>query len=115
VCSVLTKLKEKGLVWDEAQGNANLTLLKEPHEETLLVTLSRYPEVLESAALGKDPQQLANYLRELANAFHTYYNEHRVLVDHADLRNARLNLSLAVRQVLHNGLQLLGVSAPEAM
>ncbi|MBK7541258.1 MAG: arginine--tRNA ligase [Candidatus Competibacteraceae bacterium] len=115
VCSVLRQLREKGLSRDEARGNANLGLLVEPHEELLLVALSRYPEVVEAAALAHEPHQLAHYLRELANAFHTYYNEHRVLVTDDALRDARLNLSVATRQIIKNGLSLLGVSAPEVM
>ncbi len=115
VCSVLRQLREKGLSRDEARGNAHLALLVEPHEESLLVALSRYPEVVEAAALSHEPHQLAHYLRELANAFHTYYNEHRVLVPDDALRDARLNLSLATRQIIKNGLTLLGVSAPEVM
>jgi arginyl-tRNA synthetase len=115
VCSVLARQREKGWSWDEARGDANLERLTETHEEALLVALSRYPEVLEAAALNHEPHQLAHYLRELANAFHTYYNEHKVLVEDPALRAARLNLSLAVRQVIRNGLLLLGVSAPEVM
>jgi len=115
VCSVLTRLQENGLVWDAARGIAHLHRLTEDHEQALLVALARYPEVLETAALHYEPHQLAHYLRELANAFHTYYNEHRVLVEDAALRDARLSLSLAVRQIIRNGLTLLGVSAPEAM
>jgi len=115
VSSVLKQLREKGLPRDEARGQAHLALLSEPHEEALLVALSRYPEIVEIAALDHEPHQLAHYLRELANAFHTYYNEHRVLVDDDALRDARLNLSLATRQVISNGLALLGVSAPEVM
>ena len=115
VSSVLKQLREKGLPRDEARGQAHLALLSEPHEEALLVALSRYPEIVEMAALGHEPHQLAHYLRELANAFHTYYNEHRVLVDDDALRDARWNLSLATGQVIRNGLALLGVSAPEVM
>ncbi len=115
VCSVLTRLREKGWSRDEARGTANLQQLTESQEEALLVALSRYSEVLEAAALHHEPHQLAHYLRELANAFHTYYNEHKVLVEDDALRDARLNLSLAVRQVIRNGLLLLGVSAPEVM
>lgn len=115
VCSVLGKLAEKGLSCETAQGLDHLALLTETHEETLLVALSRYPECVESAALNQEPHQLAQYLRDLATAFHVYYNEHRVLVDEADLRSARLVLSLAVRQVIRNGLALLGVTAPEVM
>ena len=115
VSSVLRQLCDKGLSRDEARGRANLALLTEPHEETLLMALSRYPEVVETAALAHEPHQLAHYLRELATAFHAYYNEHRVLVPDDALRDVRLNLSLATRQVIKNGLKLLGVSAPEVM
>jgi arginyl-tRNA synthetase len=115
VCSVLRQLREKGLPRNEARGRDHLALLTEPHEEALLIALARYPEVVEAAALNHEPHQLAQYLRELANAFHSYYNEHRVLVSEDGLRDARLNLSLATRQVIRNGLGLLGVAAPEAM
>jgi arginyl-tRNA synthetase len=77
--------------------------------------LGRYPELLEQAALGQEPHLLAHYLRELANGLHTYYNAHQFLVDDDALRDARLKLILATRQVLKNGLNLLGVSAPERM
>ena len=69
----------------------------------------------EAAALNEEPHQLTHYVRDLANEFHTYYNAHQFLVDDAGLRDARLKLILAVRQVLRNGLNLLGVSAPESM
>jgi len=115
ISSVLKQLHDKGFSRDEARGLAHLGRLTESHEEALLVALSRYPEQVEMAALAHEPHQLAHYLRELANAFHTYYNEHRVLVDDDALRDARLNLSLATGQVIRNGLALLGVSAPEVM
>ena len=115
VSSVLRQLRDKGWSRDEARGRANLMLLTEPHEEALLAALSRYPEIVEVAALSHEPHQVAHYLRELATAFHAYYNEHRVLVSDDALRDVRLNLSLAVRQVLRNGLALLGVTAPEVM
>ena len=115
ICSVMRQLHEKGLSHDPARGQAQMALLVEPHEEVLLVALSRYSEVVETAALNHEPHQLAHYLRDLANAFHTYYNEHRVLVSDDELRDARLNLSVATRQVIKNGLALLGVSAPEVM
>ncbi len=115
ICSVLGQLQEKGLARDEGRGHAHLHLLTEPHEQALLYTLSRYPELVEAAALCHEPHQIAHYLRELANEFHVYYNAHQFLVDADALRDARLNLILAVRQVLRNGLALLGVSAPESM
>ena len=115
VISVMRQLQEKRLDWDRTAGNAALAGLHEEHELELMIKLSRYPEVLESAALGHEPHQLTHYLRELANDFHTYYNAHTFLVDDSALRNARLNLIEATRQVIANGLGLLGVSAPDAM
>ena len=85
------------------------------HEQALLTALSRYGELVEASALNKEPHQLCQYLRELANDFHTYYNAHQFLVADERLRDARVKLILAVRQVLRNGLNLLGVSAPESM
>ena len=115
VCSVLRQLDEKGLDHDEKQGLANLSQLTEGHEQALLTRLARYPEILEAAALTHEPHQLAHFLRDLANEFHTYYNAHQFLVDDAALRDARLCLIRAVRMVIANGLGLLGVSAPESM
>ncbi len=115
ICSVFRQLEEKGIGRDERQGEAQLHRLVESHEQVLLAALSRYPEVVEAAALSHEPHQLVHYLRELANYFHSYYNAHQFLVEDVGLRNARLNLVSATRQVLANGLNLLGVSAPEAM
>ena len=115
VHSVLRQLKEKGFARDITRGNANLAKLTETHEQELLAALARYPETLETAALAHEPHQLAYFLREIANAFHTYYNTHTFIVDDDALRDARLNLIDATRQVLANGLTLLGVSAPEIM
>jgi len=115
VCSALRKLEEKGWQYDSAEAQQQLSLLTTSHEQSLLTSLSRYPEVIETAALAHEPHQLCHYLRDLANDFHTYYNEHKILVDESPLRNARLALSLATRQVIANGLGLLGVSAPESM
>ncbi|HHH13216.1 MAG TPA: arginine--tRNA ligase, partial [Thiolapillus brandeum] len=97
------------------EGVANLERLTEKHEQALLKTLSRYPEVVEAAALHEEPHLLTHYLRELANDFHTYYNAHPFLVEDEALRDARIKLILAVREVVRNGLGLLGVSAPESM
>jgi arginyl-tRNA synthetase len=113
--SVHRQLKEKGLAHDPSNGDRNLTRLTEPHELALIERLARYPEVVEAAALAYEPHQLAYYLRELAYDFHTYYGAHTFLVDAAAVRDARLNLISAARQVIANGLALLGVSAPESM
>ncbi|MDX1487017.1 MAG: arginine--tRNA ligase [Acidiferrobacterales bacterium] len=115
VCSVFRQLQDKALKHDRANGDRHLHLLNEEHERQLLTTLARYPDVVEGAALVHEPHQLCHYLRELANDFHTYYNAHTFLVDRADLRDARLNLIDATRQVIANGLGLLSVSAPASM
>lgn len=115
VCSVLRQLADKGLTHDMANGNANLSLLIEEHEQTLMNRLARYPEMLQAAAASFEPHNVAHYLRELAYDLHSYYNTHMFLVDDAKLRDARLNLIIATRQVIANGLGILGVSAPEKM
>ena len=115
VCSVLRQAGEKGFAVDLEQGLQQLERLDSEHEQILLTELSKYPEMVESAAANLEPHLIAGWLRELANAFHTYYNAHQFLVDDADLRNARLALSVATRQVLKNGLNLLGLGAPESM
>ena len=115
IASVLRQMQDKGLQWDAAKGEENLFRLNEGHEDALMVNLSRYPELVETAAINHEPHLLAHYLRDLANDFHTYYNAHQFLVDDEDLRNARLNLIQATRQTIANGLKLLGVSAPDSM
>jgi arginyl-tRNA synthetase len=94
---------------------ADMAPLGSEHELALLQRLGDYPETLESAARDLAPHAVAFYLRELAAEFHSYYNSTRVLVEEEPLRLARLALVTAVRQVLRNGLALLGVSAPEKM
>jgi arginyl-tRNA synthetase len=115
VCSVLRQMREKGFEHDEARGRASLDRLSEPHEQALLATMSRYPEVIEMAAQQRAPHALVHYLRELATDFHAYYNAHQFLVADESVRDARVTLIRGVRQVICNGLCLLGVSAPEAM
>jgi arginyl-tRNA synthetase len=115
VASVMKQLAARGLSFDRAQGLAAATHLGGVHEQAVLHTLTRYPEVLEQAALNRAPHALVHYLRDLANVFHTYYNAEQFIVEDAALRNARLALVLGVQQVVRNGLTLLGVSAPESM
>ncbi|MBT8421396.1 MAG: arginine--tRNA ligase [Gammaproteobacteria bacterium] len=115
VCSLMEKLDGRALDWDATASLSGLDRLIESQELKLLRTLSRYPEVVESAALAYEPHQLAFFLRELATDFHAYYNAYTFLVDDATLRNARLALAMATRHVLKNGLAFLGVSAPESM
>ena len=115
VASVFRQLEEKSLAWDQTSGLDNLALLGEIHEKALMSTLSKYPEIIELAANNRAPQHLVHYLRDLANEFHTYYNAHQFIVDEEKLRNARLALISATKQVIANGLGVLGVSAPESM
>lgn len=115
VCSVMRQLQAKGLAHDRARGEAAVACLNLPIEVELARQIGQFPELVLRAALACEPHQLVHYLRELAGQFHAYYNGHQFLVDDAKLRDARLNLILAVRQVLANGLRLLGVSAPESM
>ena len=115
VCSLMRQAAEKGYAYDQANGLANLNLLDDEASQALTVELSRYAEVVETAAETLEPHLISIYLRELANAFHTWYHATPVLVDNAATRDARLALSAATRQVLANGLDLLGVSAPESM
>ena len=111
ICSVLAQ-------WGGDIGNladARLDTLSETHEAALLQRLSEFPEVVQEAARELAPHMVANYLKELAGDLHSYYNAQQFLVDDEAVRLARLALIAATRQVLHNGLQLLGVSAPEKM
>lgn len=115
VASVMKQLAARELTFDRADGLASVGLLTGSHEQAVLNSLARYPEALEQSAVNRAPHTLVHYLRELANALHTYYNAEQFIVSDAKLRNARLALVLGVQQVLRNGLTLLGVSAPESM
>ena len=93
----------------------DLSPLVAPREASLMAKIADYPDVLKKAAEELGPHQIAFYLRDLAGELHSYYNAERVLVDDAALKEARLALLLATRQVLANGLELIGVSAPSRM
>ena len=115
VASVMKQLAARGLSFDRDAGLAAAAMLDDAHEQAVLSSLTRYPEVLEQAAVNRAPHALVHYLRDLANHFHTYYNAQAFIVGETALRNARLALVLGVQQVLRNGLTLLGVSAPLSM
>lgn len=114
ICSVLAKAPQP-LADEETLGAADLSLLDAPTEAALMLKLAAYPDMLARAAEDFAPHDVAFYLRDLAGAFHTYYNAERVLVEDAKLATARMALLAATRQVLRNGLSLLGVSAPRSM
>ena len=113
ICSVKRQCADKG--FSVSAQDANLSRLDNAHEQALVKQLGLFPERVESAAIRREPHLVANYLRELANQFHSWYNAHQFLVDDVELRDARLALASAVGQVLRNGLSLMGVSAPEKM
>jgi arginyl-tRNA synthetase len=115
IASVFRQLDEKILTFEEDSGKRNLTLLKSTKEKNIMSLLSRFPEIIELSANNRAPHNLAQYLRDLATEFHSYYNDSTFIVDESDIRNARLVLIKSTQIVLGNGLKLLGVSAPEAM
>ena len=113
ICSVFRQANEKEIELDH--GQANLSLLTEGIEKNIIKELSRYKSVLESSAIQYEPHQLAYYLRDLSTHFHSYYNACKFIVEDKHLTQARLSLIHATRQILINGLSILGVSAPESM
>ena len=126
VCRVLDKLAASGLIVDDAVGAQQQHLLTAPAEEEVIKLLAAYPATLLRAATGYEPHVLTNYLKELAALFHGWYDSNRILPlsltsgetptqAELDMMQARLRLSKAVRQVLANGLGLLGLSAPSSM
>ncbi len=117
ICSVLAQAKEKGFSVPTADEVAQMDLgaLSDKNAQALIARISEFPETLSVAAKECAPHTLCFYLKDLAGDFHAFYNAERVLVDDDKTRNARLALLLAARQVLRNGLDLLGISAPEKM
>jgi len=115
ICSVLNQAKDKSLTFDQDIAFNNLHLLTEKEEFKLIGTIGRYKDLLLKAAINYEPHALTNYLRDLATDFHSYYNNQQFLVDDPALRNARLALIFAARQIIANGLKLVGVGAPEKM
>jgi arginyl-tRNA synthetase len=115
IARVFRKAGESQMNWNPDNGRANLGELTATQEKSLMSAMSRYPEILELAAKNRAPQTLVHYLRDLVSDFHSSYNAHKVLVDDAGLRDARLTLYIAVKTVVANGLAILGVSAPEEM
>ncbi len=113
ICSVKRQCDEKGL--SLSLQVANLNRLENSHEQQLIKQLGLYPDRVQDAAMRREPHIVVNYLRDLANQFHSWYNAHQFIVDDGELRDARIALASAVCQVLKNGLNLMGVAAPEKM
>ena len=115
IASVLRQLKEQSLYYDKENGSSNLDLLSTKKERNLMVGLSKYSEVINTAAKNRSPHSLAQYLRDLANEFHSYYNDSTFIVNDENLRDARLSLIIATQIIISSGLELLGVSSPSSM
>jgi len=114
LASVARQAEEKGYSWSLADTDC-LTQLNTDQEQTLLNLLARFPEVVKKAARELEPHQIAQYLRDLAAAMHSWYNANQFLVEDKQVRTARLMLAAATRRVLAKGLDLLGVTAPDSM
>lgn len=114
-CSVWRQLSEQNLSWDKTNGLKHLKLLDTDQEKNLMSHLSRYAETIEKSALKQEPHQVAHYLYECANYFHSYYNAHKFIVNDGNLRDARLCLMKATQQIIGNGLHILGLTKPEKM
>jgi arginyl-tRNA synthetase len=115
ISSLRCELAERGLAHDAVRGRDSLELLSEPEEHALARGLSAFPAVLEQSARSRAPHLLVQYLRGLAADVHVYHRAHRVAVDDARRRDARVSLVFAAQIVLRRGASLLGLSAPEVL
>ena len=124
ICRVLDKLKEAGYQFDQKLSKSSQELLGDK-EGAVIKVLAAYPDAVKKAATSREPHILTNYLKDLASVFHGWYNDERILpkslsdgtvgVDELALMQARLRVSLAVKQVIANGLSLLNITAPTSM
>ena len=112
ICNILKYAEEMGT---KSSGEPNLTLIKKDEELSLIKSLIHFPETVMNALENLEPQTVAGYLQWTATEFHKFYSKHRVVTDDKELTAARLFLVSAVRTVLANGLEILGISQPEKM
>jgi arginyl-tRNA synthetase len=118
IASVLRHAESQGMLPADAvlkAGSVNFGLLTQPEEIALVKMLLDFPETVDSACFGFEPQRITTYLHDVATAFHKFYHEHRVVTPDQDLSLARLALCQASKRVLANGCKILGISAPERM
>ena len=115
ISSILRKVRDERVLYTDPADSDGAHTLAEAEEVALIRQLGDYPEIIERSGRLMEPHRVTFYLMDLASAFHTYYNKHRVISDDPNVTGARLYLVQAVRQVIRNGLALLGVSAPERM
>src|SRR5207244_2947066 len=111
----MSKRRGEFVLMEELLGEVDLSPLRAGEELAIIKRLVQYPEVVKGAAHALEPHRLAYWLQELAGGFHPYYKTHRVIQDDRRLMHARLALCAGVGRVIRNGLELLGVSAPESM
>ena len=111
ICSVLRKSD----VQEDKLNKCDLALLDSDKEVEIQKMLKQYPALIERAALSSEPHLICYYLKDLASIFHSYYNSEKFLVENQDLMNSRLYLLMGVKQVISNGLSVLGISAPQEM
>jgi arginyl-tRNA synthetase len=114
ICSIVRMAHERGIALP-VYADCDLSVLNEPEEKTLIKLLVRYPETIYGAAKSLEPHRITFYLNELAGIFHSYYNKNKVISENDQLTAARMFLIKAIRIVLQNALEILGVSAPEKM
>lgn len=115
ICSVLRAWAEKDGGDVAALKDVDLSALESPQAQALMLQLAKYPAMLTAASADFAPHDVTFYLRDLAASYHSYYDAERILVDDDAVKKARLALVAATAQVLHNGLAVLGVSAPASM
>jgi len=114
LCAILRKAAKEGIE-REPVDTVNISLLQEADELNLLKSMSTFPLVIENGALELAPHKVIFYLIELAGRFHSYYNRHKVITDNAELTQARLALAASLQIVVKNGLDIIGLTAPERM
>jgi len=115
ICSVMRQLTEKSIAFDAETAKTDLSALTQDAEQKILKQLAKYSDQILSSADKREPHHIVTYVRDLAQNFHSWYNNCQFIVEEENVRNARLLLALAVQQVLQNALKILGVSAPEKM
>ena len=112
ICNIIKHGESIGIL---KNSECNPSLLNHPSEIALLKQLEKFPEIIYNAHLSLEPHNIANFLHEIANRFHKYYADCRIISEDEELTNARLTLSTATKTVIGNGLKLLGITAPEKM
>ena len=113
ICSIFKQLEEKSISY--THNVDNLKLLDKEEEVDILNKLSNYPEIIETATRKFEPHLLINYIRELSQLFHAYYNKFKILNEEEDIRGARLSLLLSIKQILKNASKIIGIKMPNEM